>query len=407
MALRTRWLALAAASILLTSLFGLWWWLHPSDEREARALVSEYRNKPRTGLLRLLEDVGLLGEPRARPRKAIVDDLRALGAVAAEAVVDEYREGWGGWGAQRVLQGIGPEAVPVLLEHLGDRDARVRAFSARFLGRPHAIAGEGEFTGDGAPSVDEVLNRLMPQIETRLAAALRDREPLVRTAAAEALARVALPSEGVLLALCGALRDDDPLISEIVADSLSSLLTETEDHRVVYAVSRSLIDCIEDPRQHTRALASRVLTDVIPRVPLAQEDLVPFLTSDISESRLLAAIASCRVERLSGVTIPLLLGGLAHSSPRIRAASAESLQISRARSDEVVSALLGALRDEEELVRFHAVGALADIAVDFRQPSNKVQRKQKVLSALVSASRDRSELVRAAALAALRRAEAN
>ncbi len=71
--------------------------------------------------------------------------------------------------AARALGGIGPaakEAIPVLLEALRDREAHVRWDAARALGQIGAAAAEG------------------------LAAAVNDKDPVVRQIAADALKRI-------------------------------------------------------------------------------------------------------------------------------------------------------------------------------------------------------------------------
>jgi serine/threonine protein kinase len=156
----------------------------PSARRAIPALVSALKHArdpgdPEEPLAGLLEDAELPPPVEVAPDPSDPDELLSappiLSFVGSPGSIEiligalKERDGQVRSKAARALGGIGPgarEAIPVLLEALRDREAHVRWDAARALGQIGAAAAEG------------------------LAAAVHDKDPVVRQIAADALKRI-------------------------------------------------------------------------------------------------------------------------------------------------------------------------------------------------------------------------
>ena len=143
--------------------------LHALNAAEDRARTADAPLAELLGRGRDPEPVRVGPEAAGQGEGPTVTFLGSAGSVAILVEALRERDGSVRAKAARALGGIGPaarEAIPVLLDALHDREAHVRWDAARALGQIGAAAAEG------------------------LAAAVNDKDPVVRQIAADALKRI-------------------------------------------------------------------------------------------------------------------------------------------------------------------------------------------------------------------------
>jgi HEAT repeat protein len=166
-------------------------------------------------------------------RKGRVCRVRAdLRIVSMEETASEGSPGFVGWGVG------GPEAVPVLIAGLADRDPLVRAEAAGDLGQL------------GAPS-----RPALPALRT----ALRDADPFVRVYAAEAVARIDPDDRGAVALLGEALRERDAAVGNAAAGALAGL-----GPRALTTAPALRAALRQGPAPEVRSAAAVALGEVVP-----------------------------------------------------------------------------------------------------------------------------------------------
>jgi HEAT repeat protein len=149
------------------------------------------------------------------------------------------------------------------------------------------------------------------------------------------------------------MRSADPNVRWAAVKALGQL----GDFRVI----RRLLSAIDDPEWIVRAQA---VTEIMGKVRtlIRLEDarsiraLVPLLGLDNDET---VGLAQNAFFELGGLSIPVLVGALAHSSPGIRTQEARCL--GRMKADQAVEPLIRLLQDRDALVRSGAIEALGQI----------------------------------------------
>jgi len=206
---------------------------------------------------------------------------------------------------------VGPgarSAASALVAALGDRDAEVRARSARSLGTLPAL-------NPGTPLVDLAA--------TALSACLGgDRDPDVRDSAVAGLRALGREGAGPLAAILDGLRDRDPGLRAGAVAAISALPVRDEP------ILRRLLSLLDDPARDVREAARTALDRA--GSGLAPEAALPALGSALGSgtpgTRAIAAALLGRSAGGSRAARDLLLGVLAKDrDPDVRDAAAAGL----------------------------------------------------------------------------------
>jgi HEAT repeat protein len=308
--------------------------------------------------------------------------LQARGAgaadIAAQARGLKDRQEEARIAAAEVLGQLGPEAVaavPTLAEALRDESGLVRVRAAGAILRiisDHRAAGPALVEALASPAADvrraaidaiagvldacsppskagtrspeevrEVLARFGPasaRVVPALAAALEDRDPATRAAAAELLGALGAPARESAPALIAALGDREAAVRATVASALG------QAGAGVRAVVPALLKALKDPDPGVRGGAEQSLRDRFrfARDPVGED---PDARDDV----------------------PALVAGLGDGDARVRAVAAYNLwQIGRPRAAAATPALAAALEDPNESVRLYAAAALV-----VQEPENR------------------------------------
>jgi HEAT repeat protein len=333
----------------------------------------------------------------------------------------------------RVIAGIGPAAVPLLVPHLADPHEGVRAVTAAALGRLQAldalpalaglvtdpsefvrqevtialgvIGGPGVKTGDRRSRVAARAHspgrfrwafrrrndtpRATPADRVGLAAdALRrvlgDPVAAVRVAAAEAAGLIGPPAAPITPALIALLKDADETVRCRAAEALGRI----GDAAAVPA----LVAELADPGPAVREAAARALGAYGGAARAAVPSLVPLLQDPEESVRQAAGDAVGRVGLLPGEATAALVEGLASPDTLVRAQTAEALGAIGESAVDAAPALAAALSNGPDRVRAkaaEALGRIGEAAADAAVPT------------LVRALRDRDNWVSALAAEAL------
>jgi HEAT repeat protein len=194
-------------------------------------------------------------------RKGRVCRVRAgLRIVSLDETASEGSRGFVGWGVG------GPEAVPSLAAALADRDPLVRAEAAGDLGQL------GDLSRPALPA---------------LRAALRDPDPFVRVYAAEAVARIDPEDRGALEPLAAALRHPDGAVGNAAAGALAGL-----GPRALASAPALRAALRQDPAE-VRSAAALALGEVIPEAAPRGEE---------TEESVAALVRALREDRSADVS---------------------------------------------------------------------------------------------------------
>jgi HEAT repeat protein len=236
----------------------------------------------------------------------------------------------------RVIAGIGPASVPVLVEALDDPHEGVRAVAAAALGLLHGL--------DALPALAELKN---------------DPSDLVRQEVVGALGTIGGP--GVRLAgkrSRVATTGREPGRFAWVFGRRGGAAEAHRPERVELAVF-ALRDCLSDPVTAVRVGAAQALGQVGPAAAPAVPDLVRLLRDDDETVR-------CRAAEALGVigdesAVPALAENLGNPSPAVQEAAARALGAFKQAALSAVPALVPLLRDPEDSVRQAAADALSKV----------------------------------------------
>jgi HEAT repeat protein len=246
--------------------------------------------------------------------------------------------------AATALVGHGPMAVPLLLDTLGELDAPARAACIDVLARLDAGAA------DDSPTV------------RMLVEALRDEDPEVAFAAANALAKVG--GRTALGPLFKALDTDEPELVAAAAQALGHLGDRFHDDIMLLLASRG-IDSARDSRDVYRAVHLCRMVAAMGR-PGDRRVLLGGLKHEAAALRKAAADGLARLGRATDVAT-LLVYALADESADVRAAVARALGGVGGASE--VSALAALVEDEDPAVRAAAGHALGELGAIEARPT--------------------------------------
>ncbi|MCI0487977.1 MAG: HEAT repeat domain-containing protein, partial [Blastocatellia bacterium] len=274
-------------------------------------------------------------------------------------------------------------ATRVLIEALSSQDYRVRARAAQVLAH---VSSEGR------------LDAALPS----LASAMRDKDPVVRYHAAEALIAAGARAVTPLLALLRSEREADRgraarVLWRIGTPSVEPLLGLLQDKsarpetRAVVAATLGmigerraigpLIELLKDERYYVRQQAARALGQM---GEPAVEQVVGMARSSVPATREAAIEALGGIN--SGASIDRIVEALTDSNTNVRSAAVKAL--GETSSERAVPHLMAIMRDESSTMRSQAAASLARLG-------------PLALPALVSALRDSHPSVRALAAESL------
>jgi HEAT repeat protein len=308
-----------------------------------------------------------------------------------------------------IVATIGPSTIPVLVRHLQDAHAHVRAIAAGALGRLHALDTVPLLVALGHDPSDVVRQSLVEALgvllgkeeggrrkaEKRrpdpsfllplssfrwlfgwnkrgapapladpvelavatLGAALADDSAAVRTQAAWALGRMGLLAAAAAPGLIRLLRDGDETVRCQAAEALGRVGGEGISPLGIAA----LVELLQDASAPVKAAAARALgtlkTAAAPAIPA----LVPLLQDREGAVRTAAAEAIAQAGPLNAAAIGTLVDGLASPDNVVRARTAEALGTIGAAAGEAAPALVEAMADGNDRVRGKAAEALGKI----------------------------------------------
>jgi len=218
--------------------------------------------------------------------------------------------------------------------------------------------------------------------------ALRAESPLLRSSAAAALEQIgsgAAPAQTALLELL----EQDPEADVRAHAGLALTRIAPADAAVVDACGRVLG---RDSEARVRQSAAALLVQAGPAAEPVTAAIERALTDGDAVVRVFAAGAAGQLGRTS-LALPVLLAGLTHEDPAVRAEAAGMLAAVAPAHAAAVAPLITALSDREGQVRSAAAEALGQIG----QPARSA------LQPLWRLMRDPDEQVRETALSAIRR----
>jgi HEAT repeat protein len=233
-----------------------------------------------------------------------------------------------------------PTTVPVLVAALDDRDPEVRSAAAWALGTLGPPGRSGALGAAAEPAVPG------------LAGALRDEQEAVRTAAAGALGALGPLARSVAPVLFAALDDPRANVRAAAAQALARLELTAE------SVS-SLAKALGNRDGYVRAFAAWSLGNLGPDAREAVPALVEALGPDDTANVVAAALA--RIGPAAAQAVPALVADLRGPDAGRRWRAARTLGRIGPLAESAVAELMAALRDPNEAVRAHAARALGRI----------------------------------------------
>ncbi len=255
--------------------------------------------------------------------------------------------------AARALQGMGPQALPVVLESLPETEDSVRVHLVRILGSwgdARAVPALITLLGSGTASVVTEAAAALGKIGAResfdaLLQQLRHPSGLVRRAVVAAINSLGHPEHTRrLLPLA---QDPDPRVRAAVIDSLGYFAAPEAE--------KTILQALTDPTEIVQLAAVKALG--VLDTPRAREALaeVAHSPSDRVRAAVMQAIA------LSEAGRPVLEAGLADSSPWVRLYACRGLAV-LAPHPQSIARLLDVARNDSALhVRLTAIEALGTL----------------------------------------------
>jgi HEAT repeat protein len=281
--------------------------------------------------------------------------------------MDGSRRHFVGWGVG------GPEAVPGLIRALAHEDIRVRAEAAEDLGQlgshatpalPALRMALSDPDGYARINAAESLARLDATDEkafSMLIEGCKQKEQALRAAAVEALATLDPPRREAIPALIDALGSDrDDKVRAVAACGLGRVgeWTLTQPLPVEDAVTALGQALKQDKDERVRLWSAKALLkfgrDAGPALPALRSTL---RKKSVSVARMAAEV----MVRLGKPAIPFLVDALNDQKCRVRDTIAAGLADLGPSARPAIPALLGALTDDDQILRWEAASALLHI----------------------------------------------
>jgi HEAT repeat protein len=198
-------------------------------------------------------------------------------------------------------------------------------------------------------------------------ARLKSEETAARAAAEEALTRLSQAVSEALPALAEALKTDHAAsriqLARLLGEFGGQLMASVP---LLRDALRTAVLTAGDPE--VRAAASEALVQVGPYARSAVPVLIENLKEDIRAVRWSAAHDLGEIGPEALDALPALTAAALHDSvPRVRVEAAVAIWRIDRRINRVLSPLIGALKDSDELVRWIAADCLGDIGPDARE----------------------------------------
>jgi HEAT repeat protein len=364
--------AFAAAALLVLAHAG--WGLAPGPACAAEARAASVRRTENLEELRQM----LQHEDLSHAWSAI-GELRRLGPAAAELIpellaVEHWEQGCFGpntGDGYRVLETIGPVAVPALVLALDDPRPYVRSRAATGLGefRDEARSAQKALmrvaTSDPEPWVrlDAVrgLGRIGPDpaAVVPLLADLLRHGPDERLAALEALGEIGPAAAAAVPTMIEALADEDVLVRRGSAEALRGLGT------AALPALPALVQAARDPDEWTRSLALAALGSAGEASPEALDVLLAVFETPDGLERYPAIFALEELGSPDERVLRVLQGVLRQGRSEERAPAARALRRLGADADSVVPLLIESLAkaDADAALELGEWGAAAEAAV--------------------------------------------
>ena len=265
--------------------------------------------------------------------------------------------------AREALVKIGPDSVPALVRVLKDRDSPAHSKAIEVLAAigPPAVPGLIEALKDGdeearlgaLEALREInLQAVNPRPTTLLPiliSALRDPNPAIRGAAAQAVARMGAEAGPAYPALIEALKDPDP---DVRWKSASPLACD--------AGLALLLEALRNQDGNVRSAAASALSCIAPNRRPALDALIK--AAKDSDAKVRASVVGSldtagMIERGDAAVIAVWLEALRDSDRNVRRVAAGAL--GSVRTKAAVAALIEALQDREASVRRSVADSLA------------------------------------------------
>ena len=261
------------------------------------------------------------------------------------------------------LDPVSPDIVTNLMEMLRDNDLGVRYQTARSLKQLHQTSYE-------------VVASLIKIVGSNDSIEIRE-------AAIESLGRLAQASPQVIQALLDALRDPSPRIRYQAAENLGRLGDGSPE------VIGMLLDALRDEHVIVRRQAVESLGQLGQGRPEVAQALLRMLYEPDPKVRRQVVDSLVKVGQGMPEVVPALLNELHNPDSKIRYQAIRSLgEVGHRSAQEVSTALLSLLDDEEWRVRQQVVGSLMQLS----------QYSPEALDALISIAHNKSPLLRTAAV---------
>lgn len=253
--------------------------------------------------------------------------------------------------AVATLGKLGPEAVPALIDALGDKEALARRNAAKGLeqvgaGAKDAVPALLRALSDGDYDVRQnataALAAIGPASVPALVGGLKDADPNVRKNAAAALGPIGAQAGDAVGALREALKDADYSVRKNALAALARIRPDPQD----------VLPLLRDENTFVRQQAAEILASLGPSNAPALSQVL----GDQDETVRTAAKAA--LETVGASAVPTLIEALKSKDPGARATAAQVLQRMGAGAAPAAAALGEALRDEAQPVRREALRAL-------------------------------------------------
>ena len=331
MKLRRRWSALIGGIIVLGGVF-IWggWYVSTPDYKGRRLVRQSLGVRPR--LERWLARVALV-KSGPRPHQDILRELAELREVAARAVLSEAGKGvLGRYTGMVLLWSIGPPAIPEVLHAMEDENPRVRLIAASALGKLYSFfVRTPEYPACNRPATaseaEAAFQRAVTQAVPALIQAVGDADAYVREAAVDSLGRLAPnwtgpgKKEAIVAAFGRAVKDED--IDPWARARAAWYLAEISPEIAAKEASGTLLELLQHPNATVRRQAANVVEEVAPEIrrqtPAMAEAVVAALKTALRDTdREVREAAARALERMgtgAGSETPGKTGAGGHSGP--------------------------------------------------------------------------------------------